>query len=341
VAQVRARLMDRGGRVLASAATWLETRPFLELAWVPTALSGGRLRGTLFLRSRRDTPAEQVHLIARAGRPPQTVADKLATPNQTEALEVPLPAVLAPLAGGTLLVEATARGHRATLISQWHLCRVPKLVPPPRLDGDLAERARLEPLAILGTGKDFLALAPGAWKGPADCSARCWLGWDEQALYLAVDVTGDQQVQPYEAEEMWRGDSLQWAVDFGGRGRLCLAAGQARPCWEEYGLAVGPEGNTLGWQWLPASGKPLVHLAALRRAGHTCYEAAVPLRHMRRPSPAGGPPLPAPPQEPLLTGFALLVNDNAGEGRKGWLQLFDGIGLAKDARRFGLLHLVG
>ena len=38
--------------------------------------------------------------------------------------------------------------------------------------------------------------------------------------------------------------------------------------------------------------------------------------------------------------FALLVNDNDGAGRKGWLEWFQGIGFAKDPTQYGPLRLL-
>ncbi|WP_339320689.1 sugar-binding protein [Paenibacillus sp. FSL R10-2734] len=37
--------------------------------------------------------------------------------------------------------------------------------------------------------------------------------------------------------------------------------------------------------------------------------------------------------------FSLLVNDNDGEGRRGWLEYNSGIGTSKDVNAFGNLHL--
>jgi hypothetical protein len=36
-------------------------------------------------------------------------------------------------------------------------------------------------------------------------------------------------------------------------------------------------------------------------------------------------------------GFALIVNDNDGKGRDGWLALFGGIGWHKEPGEFGIL----
>ena len=46
------------------------------------------------------------------------------------------------------------------------------------------------------------------WKGPSDLSAKLYLGWDGEALCVAVEVTDDTHFNPYALQEIERGDSL-------------------------------------------------------------------------------------------------------------------------------------
>ncbi|MBI3098150.1 MAG: PQQ-binding-like beta-propeller repeat protein [Planctomycetes bacterium] len=73
----------------------------------------------------------------------------------------------------------------------------PRLAAAPRIDGAPDEWSPLEPVR-LDTFQSVQAHLPiaddeaGPWTGPDDHSARTWLGWDEEALYFAAEVTDDR-----------------------------------------------------------------------------------------------------------------------------------------------------
>ena len=85
----------------------------------------------------------------------------------------------------------------------------------------------------------------------------------------------------------------------------------------------------------------------VREGAVTRYEVAIPLREAALIDPAGawthrGAKLPGSfarglPQAAARTkafGFSVLVNDNDGKGRKGWIEWGSGIGRGKDPARF-------
>lgn len=57
------------------------------------------------------------------------------------------------------------------------------------------------------------------WQGPDDLSARLSLAWDQEGMYLFALVQDDHFEQPYSGENIWRGDSMQFAFDCGNDAR--------------------------------------------------------------------------------------------------------------------------
>ena len=69
----------------------------------------------------------------------------------------------------------------------------------------------------------------------------------------------------------------------------------------------------------------------VRSGNNTIYELAIPWSELLKDQAV----------EPgLVVGFSLLVNDNDGTGRRGWIEYNSGIGLAKDPSMFGDLLLI-
>jgi hypothetical protein len=184
------------------------------------------------------------------------------------------------------------------------------------VDGNLAEWASLKP-CLLGEPHQIVSLEGHKWAGAADLTARLWTGWDDERFYLALSVTDDRHVQDEEAEAMWKGDSVQWAIT-------------ARRAREEFGIALGKDGQARVWQWAPRNGAPEGFKAAARRESSvTAYEIAMPWKTLG-----------ISPKADSDLRFALLVNDNDGAGRKGWVEWFQGIGFDKAPAQYGPLELL-
>ena len=185
------------------------------------------------------------------------------------------------------------------------------------VDADPAKWAGRKP-CLLGARDQAVALKGHAWGGKKDLSARFWTGWTDEHFVLALAVTDNQHTQAASAgAEMWKGDSVQFAI-------------APRTRRHEFGVALGPDGKALTWQWAPASRAPKgVAAAARREGGVTHYEVAIPWKLIG-----------ATPRPGAVLRFALLVNDNDGKGRKGWLEWFSGIGASKDPTAYGPLELL-
>ena len=151
------------------------------------------------------------------------------------------------------------------------------------------------------------------WTGTDDLSANIWLSLESGVLTIRAEVTDDVHAPGKISERLYEYDSIQFAV---------AAPGQ-RGCWE-FGMALGPGGETLHHCWAAPVGFPTLLpgvQCSVRRSGTlTTYEAAVPLAALGF---SGNPPASGFP-------FNIMVNENDGEGRDGWLEWSPGIATAKD-----------
>ena len=78
---------------------------------------------------------------------------------------------------------------------------------PPKLDGTFDEWG-LEKYPV-----DNVVYGPGSWKNNKDLSATFMAAWDEDNLYLAVNVQDDVYVQNATGENLFKGDSVEVLLD--------------------------------------------------------------------------------------------------------------------------------
>lgn len=322
---------DPDESIAAEAARSVVVTPFLLISWFPEGqVAGPVLPAEVALDNPRDTAEKGVRVDALVG-PAQNVAlsataDLPPNGRLTRSAQLPLPPAETRRAAWPLTIAARARGHLAELKTSYpiqHVGRVDGL----KIDGDLSDwDAAQVPFDALGPA-DWIPLEPGAPK--PDLSAQCRVAWSPDGLSLAVAVRDAKHHQAFEPEDMWQGDSLQIAADPGCAAWRNLVLG-SEPRWLELGFALGNDGKQMARCWRPdASRLGGVRYAVARTGDATTYEVFVPASSLGAKSLAPGE----------VVGFALLVNDNDGAGRRGWLQLYQGIGYAKDPRQFGLLIL--
>ena len=162
-------------------------------------------------------------------------------------------------------------------------------------------------------------LAHRLWKGPSDLSAAIRLGERNDALELQVDVTDDIHFQPYSGFDVWRGDNLQFCFKF-----------PSQDDYWEFGASLLNSGKPEMFVFhapQPFDREKVrrqLSLTAERRGSSTVYRIRIPLKACAWTSAM------------LRSGFRfnLLVNDNDGEGRDGWIQIAPGIGENKDPERY-------
>ncbi|RTE05421.1 sugar-binding protein [Paenibacillus whitsoniae] len=201
---------------------------------------------------------------------------------------------------------------------------------PPVIDGMMSagEWAGARPIAIDQAFQSHIA----DWGGTNDLSATGYLQWDADNLYLAVSVQDNIHAQSGTGSDIWKGDGIQFAIDPGRK------LGSSTLGYNEMGLALNADAsNVILWRWKTpagAGGLNSVQRAVYRDASSstTVYEMAIPWTALL---PAG-----IAPTAGADFGFSLLINDNDGSGRRGWMAYMGGIGESKDPKAFGDLLLV-
>lgn len=104
------------------------------------------------------------------------------------------------------------------LIASWALSAEPmvgipfKPDPPFALDGELDDWRGVPGMMLLER-REQVTWGASRWESGADLSAKGWLAWRQDMLYLAADVADDQLRQTQRASNMWRGDHLELYID--------------------------------------------------------------------------------------------------------------------------------
>lgn len=189
------------------------------------------------------------------------------------------------------------------------------------VDGTLDDLADVPGVDLATDGTVVMS----GYGGVEDLSGQLWMTWDADHLYLSARVTDDAHAQPHTTSDIWSGDSIQIGVATGMPGET--------PDFYEYGVALTPDGPQVH-RWIAVEGEPGpvadVDLAITRddAAYQTVYELALPWEKLA----------PFDPDDGLLS-VSLLVNDNDGQGRKGWIEWGSGIGTGKNPTLFNPARL--
>ena len=188
-----------------------------------------------------------------------------------------------------------------------------------------------EPLFRLGKAEQyhsFVESAPGNeplyWKGPEDLGANVFLSCEGKHLLLRAEVRDDVHVQPYRGSDVWQGDGIQFALRLPGQDKL----------WK-FGLTRLADGKPEVYCWSrPAGFSGTVSSIRLETARDevkktTVYRAEIPFHAI------GMTP------ENAANGFRfnLIVNDNDGNLREGFLAAAPGLGVGDDEAAWPIVNL--
>ena len=165
------------------------------------------------------------------------------------------------------------------------------------------------------------------YRGNGDCSGRLRCAWDDQYLYVQAEVTDDVHAQKIAGEKLWNGDCVQIALRPGIPNPTRAYDGQER----EIGLALTENGFALAYQWMGGPRMGILDNAPVivkREGSQTSYCAAIPWSALLMPAPSTG--------ETFF--FSFTINDNDGDGLRGWLEWTPGVCGGKDSSLFGELR---
>lgn len=207
----------------------------------------------------------------------------------------------------------------------------------PVIDGVLEDNEWVMGTAMAFDKKEQAVMLGGfSWDGVKDLSGNVCVMYDEENLYLGARVVDDVMCQEYSDNNIWQGDSIQFGVAYErANGQKNNAAST------EVGIALTPDGEKvfiynaedisikIGEVDIKGVGGDL---AIKREENVTTYEFKMPWWMLvpRHADISGGKNL----------AFSMLVNDNDGLGRKGWLEYASGIGKIKNINLFTFLKLM-
>ncbi|QJD85603.1 alpha/beta hydrolase fold domain-containing protein [Cohnella herbarum] len=165
------------------------------------------------------------------------------------------------------------------------------------------------------------------WNGVEDLGGTGYISWDENNVYIGLEMTDDKHVQQNTGGDIWQGDSMQFAFS------MIDSDGKATGT-NEIGVALHQDGSMANWRWAAPQGIDMGEVIlldqAISRSGNkTVYEVAVPWVELGIFEVSTG----------MHLKFSLLCNDNDDGIRRGWIEYNGGIGY-KDEEAFGDLFLI-
>ncbi|MBC7329601.1 hypothetical protein H5T88_04500 [bacterium] len=182
---------------------------------------------------------------------------------------------------------------------------------------DFSDLKQFQPLTISGEGVKIKD-----WRGEEDIMGRAWVAWDEENFYFLCEVQDDVFHQPYSGKDIWEADCIQIAFRPMGVAREPEYRGVY-----EFGLAKVKEGDII-YQWEPKEGNVSSGSCRINRSGNlTIYQLSIPFKAIGIDKVEPGKEI----------GWAFTINENDGEGFRGWLEWAGGICGGKDASLFGKL----
>ncbi|MEM2130283.1 MAG: SUMF1/EgtB/PvdO family nonheme iron enzyme [Candidatus Bathyarchaeia archaeon] len=185
------------------------------------------------------------------------------------------------------------------------------------VDGDLSDWEGLKWTKILSDMHGRLAT------GPNDLMAEFSCAWDDENLYVAARVVDDKLLQNYEGLNIWKGDSLQIAID-GARD----ADGGFGYDANDYEIGIAPNSDAVqtvcwyGMEGLQRGPVNNIRAAFKRFENLSIYEVAIPWRVIPLAKSKSG----------QVIGLALLINDTDEIGddkKRGYIQWGAEIAISK------------
>lgn len=147
------------------------------------------------------------------------------------------------------------------------------------IDGQLSDWDLSSPYAI--SDKKYVVYGGGAWAGPQDLSYKVYTAWDEDALYIAVDVTDDKFTQEKTGADMWEGDHAEIWLDIDMSGDFYEAVNSD----DDFQIGLSPGNfsnlNPEVYVWTPALPEELkykeqIQIAASKKPDGYIIEARIP-----------------------------------------------------------------
>lgn len=171
------------------------------------------------------------------------------------------------------------------------------------------------------------------WKGKDDLSFKGNFMWDDEALYMAIDVTDDTHTQPFTGVDIWHSDGMQF-----GFSNVMPPYPADTQKFEEFQIGLSDDGILTVQRLQSACGKATgdcldkINAAVTQKGTHTIYEAAIPWTEIFGDDYTVS--------EDSVVRFGLIVNDTDNDSPRGYMHYNDGIGSGKNYKEFKPIRLI-
>ncbi len=202
----------------------------------------------------------------------------------------------------------------------------------PTIDGVMSPGEWDERMSLrMAEGSEYLdfTFGTGSYTGADDLSANVFFEWDEDNFYMFAKVKDDVFSQEQLGDGMWLGDSIQFGMTYTGAQKDGVQA------FTEIGLAKLSTGEYIA-RYTNENGATGQNkdseLKVTQENEMTYYELKMPWSELIV-------------DDTVIKGgdrirFNIILNEDDGEGRYGWLEYSSGVGQIKDATLFGTLNLM-
>lgn len=239
------------------------------------------------------------------------------------------------LTGKELNVEGYAElsnGEKIPFSAQTFFAGIVKNNIPPVADGKISLK-EYKTSAPLNINQASMVKNMADWDGEEDVSGIAYLNYDEDYFYFVAKVADNIEGATEEGQKIWSNDSVQFSfVD-----KVDLN----KPI-TEFGIGKDNSGKSVIWRYTFLGEKDIPEgesmntyfeedckFAIEREGNYTIYEARIPWIDIFGKD--------SPKFNRRSVGFSMLINDNDGAGRRGWIEFCPGIGAGKDSSAFTTL----
>jgi len=254
-------------------------------------------------------------------------------PGEERLIKINLPEMVVKRPQQLKMKVVLDNGFERTIAQKLDFTSAKKVQKNPVIDGRVDKDEWDSTLLAEDRGNRYTTLISGTkWNGTGDISVRHKVMWDEDNFYMMAMVSDNVHFTSQEdTASMWQDDSIQFGI-LENREETLDAASLA---FTELCISANPAGEKI-YRHSSASGKGTGEVAncelKIGRTGeYTIYEMRIPWTELLSENHKA--------KEGDEYAFSFLINDNDGDGRKGYMYYNDGIGGEKLASLFGKLRL--
>lgn len=254
-------------------------------------------------------------------------------PGEERLVKINLPEMVVKRPQQLTIVVTLTNGTEKVITQKLDFTSANKALKKPVIDGTIDKDEWDSTLLAEDRPSRYVSLISGTkWNGVDDLSVKHKVMWDEDNFYMMAMVSDNVHfTSQSDPSMMWQDDSVQFGILM--NKEETLDSGSL--AFTEMCISANPAGDII-YRHTSASGRALgvlenCEVSIGRKGGYTVYEMRIPWtelladEHIAR---AGDE-----------YAFSFLVNDNDGDGRKGYMFYNDGIGGSKLPSLFGRLHL--